>query len=431
MSGQKRLHPDEVIVLDDDDDAADNTEVPESSEVPVLARIDSTQPAATVSAPAQKRVRPDNVPHTQQPSTPKAAHSTTTITSAVAQLSPHTPSSARGAPSVSTPARLPPVPSASPPPAVSSYTFTGMYQPHRFITDDSDENKYVIAAAYLLFITLKWNDSHSTAAVQGRISWRFGLMWLNFDALMDDRETLFWDVARQSETITGQAQRVHERATEGRADDRVRLVLATRELLPIDASISQFHDEEGDEDETTNQVQYTLEQFERQRHYMLEVQHDTRLTGTITLQLQPTFGDRKEEDEEDEEQGRETSVVGWACDECEAETDNELLPVQRVHNSLVARMLDLFTAQNVTPDVVNKLRGMLDRVLKEPEVDGSKSRRINSTKVAAMYGEVVVDVLKLCGYVEDEVENMGQQYVVLPNHADLLLVATMRRALPS
>ena len=213
--------------------------------------------------------------------------------------------------------------------------------------------------------------------------------------------------------------------------DRLLLVKSTRELLPIDASISQFHDEDGEEDETANQVQYTLQQFERERRYMLEVENVSRLTGTIAMQMQPSFTDRKEETEAHEEQGRETRVVGWAFDEDDVDTVDELQPLQRMYRSFVARMLDILTTQHVQMDVVDKLRGMLDRVLKEPELEGGKFRRINRTTLAFTFGEGVVEVLKLCGWVDDEVEHLGQRYIVLPEDADLFLVATMRRALPS
>ena len=428
-AARKRPHSDEVVIFDDDDDdvietihIAPTTAEPASAIAPLLSRISDSAHPTTPAAPTLKRVRPDDTTETPPAASPKSTTPSKPTSLAVAPVSPRTPSSAR--------TRMPSVPSPSPPPVVSSHAFTGLYQPHRFIADDTDENKYVIAASYMLSVTLKWNESQTTAALQGRISWRYGLIWLNLDALIDDRQTLFWDVARQSETVTGQAQRVHERMKGGRADDRLRLVMTTRELLPIDASISQFHDEQGDEDETANQVQYTLQQFERQRRYMLEVEDDTRLTGTITMQLQPSFGDRKEAAEEDEEEGRETRVVGWVCDESEVDTNDELQPVQRMHRSFVARMLDILTTQQLKVDVVSKLRDMLDRVLKEPEVEAGKYRRVNSTTIAHKFGESVVDVLRLCGFVDEEVEHRGQRYIVLPDDADLLLVATMRRALP-
>ena len=448
MSAHKRPHADELIVLDDDDDEdASPSAAASSSIAPLLTRIDDAQPATDSSTITPKRARlasafagatlsPATHTNPTTTTTSSASASASIPSAPVTPMPPLTPTSARTpSSSLATPKRLPPVPSPSPPPVVSSHTFTGLYQPHRFITDDAEENKYVIAAAYVLSVTLKWNDSNTSATLQGRISWRYGLMWLNWEALADDRETLFWDVARQSELVNGQAQRVHERAAGGRAEERLRLVMSTRELLPIDVSMSQFFDEEDtvNRDETANQVAYTLQQFERQRRYMLDVQHGTQLTGTITLQVQPTFGDRKEgaEEEEEEEEGRETRVVGWACDESEADTDNELRPVQRMHNEFVARMLDLLTAQQVTADVVGKLRGMLDRVLREPEVEHGKFRRINSTTIAHKFGSAVVDVLKLCGWIEEEMEHQGQRYIVLADDADLLLVATMRRALPS
>lgn len=412
----KRPHPDEIVVLDDDDETQETTS--RSLDVPpTLPHMDDTPSPTIASSPASKRIRPDSFPAAVLPAAASPVHSPSKASASV---------------------HLPPVPSPSPPPVVSSYNFTGLYQPHRFLADETDENKYVLAAAYVLSITLKWNDTHSTAALQGRISWRYALLWLNFDALIDDRQTLFWDVARQSETVTGQAQLVHERSVKGgRADggsdeQRLRLIMTTRELLPIDAAISQFHDEGGDEDETANQVQYTLQQFERQRRYMLEIAPDTsHLTGTITMQLQPTFGDRKDEADDDDEDGRQTAVVGWACDEDDVDTANELQPVQRVHHAFVARMLDIITTQQLSVDVVDRLRGILDKLLREPEVEGSKFRRINRTTIGYKFGEGVVDVLKLCGWVDEEVEHQGQKYIVLPDDADLLLVATMRRALPS
>ena len=424
MSAHKRPHPEEIVVLDDDDDD-DTTDIASAvvqlnTVAPLLSRIDDHQPATIAPATTPKRARADTPSDTTSPA------------SILVQPSPHTPTSTRTpATHLSTPVKHPPVPSPSPPPVVSSHAFAGLYQPHRFIADDTEENKYVIAAAYVLAVTLKWNDSHSTASLQGRISWRYALLWLNFDALTDDRQTLFWDVGRQSEIVTGQAQRVHERGAGGRAEDKLRLIMTTRELLPIDASISQFHDEGGDVDDTANQVQYTLQQFERRRRYMLEVDDAGKLTGTITLQAQARLGDRKEGEEEEEEEGRETTVVGWTCDASEADTDNELQPVQRMHNSSVARMLDLLTVQHTKPDVIIKLRGMLDRVLTEPEVEGGKFRRMNCTTIAHKFGECVVDVLRLCGWVDEEVKHQGQRYIVLPDDADLLLVATMRRALPS
>ena len=48
--------------------------------------------------------------------------------------------------------------------------------------------------------------------------------------------------------------------------------MSTRELSPIDASISEFHDEEGDEDDTANQMQ---------RYVLLPEDADLLLVATM------------------------------------------------------------------------------------------------------------------------------------------------------
>ena len=493
---RKRPHPDEVVVLDDSDDeeevkkATDDKLTSHPATVaPVLPRMNITSPTATAS-PTSKRARPDNEPAPPLPATPKAA---THSTSASNSSTPLRPALSTASASASASARTPTstasaqLSSPSPPPVISTYAFTGLYQPHRFIADDTNENKYVnfththththtipssrstsvgqaassrlkqplclpanccvllcaasryvIAAAYVLSVTLKWNETHTTAALQGRISWRYGLLWLNWDALADDDETLFWDVARQSEIITGQALREHERTPRGgsggsgRSDvERVRLVMATRELLPIDVSMSQFHDEKGDQDDDINQVHYTLQQFERERRYMLDIEPDGHLTGSITMQMQRNFSELKDGADDDDEDGRDTAIVGWPCTEADTDTSDELQPLQRTYRTFVARMHAVLSEQAVGGEVVGKVRSMLDRVLREPEVEGGKYRRVNRTVIGFKFGEACVEVLRLCGFVEDEVEHAGQRYMVLPDDADLLLVATTRRALPS
>ena len=138
--------------------------------------------------------------------------------------------------------------SSSPSSLVTDLHFAGMYQPLSVMVDDEDVHHYIPSAAFHLSLSVVWDDEHRrTGNVQGECLFRYGLYWDSLTAI-DNNETLFWPVARQTESITGRVQRRHESrgvrgdsATQSTGSSMV-LSLNTLRLGVIDASLSSFSD---------------------------------------------------------------------------------------------------------------------------------------------------------------------------------------------